>query len=1022
MPTTSRLRESAATLVAIGAVLAITSALAAGAAVFLDHEGTRGIQTGLATRAGADLALRASLNRASNPDAQDEQVRAAIAASFAPAAVDVEVTRALDSHVTIRAVSDDPEVVDRGGSAQSIPDFADRVDLVSGAVAEKPNEVAVQADAAAALGLAPGGQVLIAGERFVVTGTWRVKDFLDPRWYGDEMLVTGYEDDFGPFVIPESAWSRLDVNPTVTWTIVPDAAQIDASNIALITGAWSGVRDDWRREVDGTETLSTQNRLVLTLRELQVRLDGLRAVEPVIFTLTAAVALVGLAELIRLLAAGRRSITALYWARGDSRRSIARRLTVDVAAAAAVGTVVGLGATTGGFVLAGLGGSVLRSGFAAWVTTLIVVAGAVVLSILASRPAPASAPKGGRAARRARQLALPGVAVLAVLAAAVSVSQLRLYGSPLTPTVDGSGSVDPIAVVAPAAALAAAVLLLVLVLPRLARLVERRAGSDRLTVSLATRNVARRLGLMMAPLVLMALATGSVSLAATYSATWETAFGDTAALRAGSDLHVDSRVEGIPADAQDEVRSAEGVSAVAPLEVQPLTVGGESGTIVGASPGAVAELAVSVPGQFDPAEAAAQIRSEVPGPVLPADATGLSLTVAATGFVSAPELSVYLADEAGFLRHVPLVGGAVGGGEISYAADALPAAASGAWRIAAIDFRFADQRFEKIPANLRVTGITALTGTGTADIPIEGYWIVDTPGLQVSLPVNYATGAGFVLAEDTSGARLTPSLNGTYEDRVRPPVVVSQQLASRFDIGVGDTLAFSLRDGVERLNGVVAAVVPAIPGARTDTAVLMDLAVIQHFQLRTTAEPADPRDLWISTSSSDEVATAIQAALPANTRIDSRLDPVGRQILGSATVALGATAAAIVLLAVIGVGSSAAARLRGGRNDVAVLRALGLSAREQGRILAAELWIVLAGGLVAGLLAGAAVAVLTIPYFARAAVTLPYLSIPTQVRVDLVGGGILLGVLCLGAALVVLTVRARVGRLVAGALPGGDAE
>ncbi|MBU1339950.1 MAG: hypothetical protein KKD56_12935, partial [Acidobacteria bacterium] len=180
------------------------------------------------------------------------------------------VTRALDSHVTIRVVSDDPEVVDRGGSAQSIPDFADRVDLVSGTVAEKPNEVAVQADAAAALDLAPGSQVLIAGERFVVTGSWRVRDFLDPRWYGDEMLVTGYEDDFGPFVIPESAWSRLDVNPTVTWTIVPDGAQIDASNIALITGAWSGVRDDWRREVDGTETLSTQNRLVLTLRELQV--------------------------------------------------------------------------------------------------------------------------------------------------------------------------------------------------------------------------------------------------------------------------------------------------------------------------------------------------------------------------------------------------------------------------------------------------------------------------------------------------------------------------------------------------------------------------------------------------------------------------------------------------------------------------------------------------------------------------------------------------------------------------------
>ena len=83
--------------------------------------------------------------------------------------------------------------------------------------------------------------------------------------------------------------------------------------------------------------------------------------------------------------------------------------------------------------------------------------------------------------------------VLSRPAAALSVWQLRLYGSPLTPTADGGTDVDPIAVVAPALSLVAVVLLALLLFPRVASLDElatTRAGVARI---LAARTVARRL-------------------------------------------------------------------------------------------------------------------------------------------------------------------------------------------------------------------------------------------------------------------------------------------------------------------------------------------------------------------------------------------------------------------------------------------------------------------------------------------------------------------------------------------------
>ena len=1028
MRATSRLRLSASTLVAIGAVLAITTTLTVGTVVLLDQQGSRGIQSELETRVGGDLALRASLAMSSNPERQDEQVRDAISTSFASSNLDLDVVRTLESHVTLLAVTDDPDEAEHGGSARSIPDFDERVDMVVGAAAGAPNEVAVQADAAERLGLEPGDEVLVAGERFVVSGTWRAQDLLDPRWFADPMIGTGYDDDYGPFVIDESAWSRLDVNPSVFWTIIPDADQIDATNIGSIIGAWNRIRDDWRPTVAGMESLTSQNPLVQTLRSLEARLDGLRATQPVIFTLVGAAALVGLAELIRLLVATRRRVNALYWARGDSRLGIARRTAVDVSFASILGAIIGAGATAAGTIAIWGVDALAQVGPSAALPTAAVLVGTVIIAIVASRPEVSSA--GGRTARTSRTVrraALPGIAVLFALAAAVSVWQLRLYGSPLTPTVDGLGDVDPVAVLAPALSLAAAVLASVLAVPRIALVLERLARRGTLTAQLSARGIRARTALLTAPLVLMALASGTVTVAAAYSATWDGAFTETAALRSGSDLHAIARSVGISATAQDAVLEVDGVSDAAPLEVQPLSIGGESGTLLGATPQAVADLATAVDGAFDPAAAAEQIESSVPGPVLPSEATGLGLTITADGLVAPPTVSVYLVDALGFLRSVPgaleqVDGPPAGEQLLTYSITPIPTPPGGPWQVASIDFGFADQDFETSGAEVHLEGMTATVAGATETVPLDQFWVADSPGLPVEPPATDPGGSGFIIVAPTTGARVTPSLSGNAEDSPRPRVVVSQQLATRFDVEVGDMLSFPLQDGIDRLDCIVSGVVPAVPGAPDEIAVLMDLGVIQHFQLRTTAVPADARDLWIASEDPSATATGVRAELPANTRIDSALDPVGRGILGSASIALWAAAIGIALVAIIGIASSASARVRSARTDIAVLRALGLSTRDQGRIPAGELRIVLALGLVVGLLSGFAVALLTIPNFARAAVTSPYFSIATAMRIDLLGWAALLGALVLAAGVIVAIAAARVRARVATAVPGEEAE
>ncbi|MEO8262806.1 MAG: FtsX-like permease family protein, partial [Pseudolysinimonas sp.] len=723
--------------------------------------------------------------------------------------------------------------------------------------------------------------------------------------------------------------------------------------------------------------------------------------------------------------------TALIWSRGASALDIALTTGAEVATAAAVGLLIGGATGVGALVLATGGTDVLLTlGVAAWAVPL---AGALSAALLAALSAYRTAGRQtvrdpADASGRVRRLTAPGLVALVVAAAGLTVWQLRLYGSPVTPSSDGGSGVDPIAVVAPALALIAVVLLVVLVFPLLAGLADRVSQRRSVTSQLAARTVARRVSLAVAPLVVVALATGSTVVAAAYSATWTQSFDITSALRAGADVHVTSRLDGIGANAVADVQSTPGVSLTAPIEVQPLSVGGESGSIVAASPDAVARLATTASGSFDPESAGEAIAVTVPAPELPADATRVDLGVHLEGYATAPAISLWVVDDLGVLAELPLEiedGSDPTSDVITYGADLTPPAGSpsSSRRVLSVEVAIPDSAITGDSFGqftMRTLDVTT-TGTTQAEVSLDQYWIPDSAELQFSPPNGDGTGLGFVVYSDTLRVRLTPSFDTTFNDRVAPPVLISQQLADVFDVGVGDELTYAVQDGLDRITAKIVGVVPAIPGAPADIAVLMDLTVIQHYQLRVTQEPARARDVWISAADPQAVAQSIRPAFPANAQIVTALDPAGRQVLGSATLALWAGSAVCGVLALIGVAVAARAQLRSRRGEVAVLRAIGLGSGDQAAIRVRELATVLCAGLVAGLLAGAVVSLLTVPQLARAAIPDPYPAVGTAIAIDIAGLAIGLGALVVALAIIAAIAGAGVASLARRALPADGA-
>jgi len=1018
----TRIRESAPILATILAVVALVSAFATATVIFIDGRATTSLATELGLRAGSQLALRASFDLASDANEQDAQVRAAIERTFANTGVHFAVIRSLESDAIYGTSSDDGFGTSGAASVFSFSDFEDHAEFETGTVPRAAREIAVQADTAALLGTAVGDELRIDGLPFTISGTWRALDPLDPRWYGDERVATGGGDPLGAFVVDEAAWTRLERVPVAKWTIAPSSIhEITPANLPAVTSAWAAAEEQWRGTVPEYETIVVEQRLSRTLGEFANRILGLRAIEPVVFILMAGGALVAVWQIVQLLVSSRVRESTLFWSRGQSTGALAGRLTIEVGISALVGAVVGCGVGAWATVALGLGASPtdLRS-TAYLVPALVVAATTGIAAVSAARSARTiSTPsRGGRTSVPASRVAVPGAAVLVTIGAAVAVWQLRLYGSPLVVNAAGYSIVDPLAVLAPAAALVALVLIAVSLFPLIVGVYSRRAGSPGVRSYLAGRTLARYARRFLAPLVVVALTVGTATIAASFSATWSSSFTRAAQLYAGSDMRVSSPYASISPAQLDVIAATEGVSAVATVDEHILSVGTVRGSTLAASPAAVRDLVTTAGGSFNPEDAASSIQMQSVGPLVAAGTLGLTLRVEAHGFVAPPTLKAWIADPLGRLYSVPFGEPTPEpDGVLAYSAD--PGGVDGT--IASFDVTMPAQSVEDKPS-FRLLELSGTSSSGTRTLDLGQFWVLDTLNSQINPPAPRADGSGFSLDSDLRFLRMTASLDSTPADSVSPRLLVSSALASALNLAVGDTIVFTIRKGAERLTGVVEGIAQAIPGARSDEAVLMDLAVNNHFRLRSERTPTAATDLWVATDEPERVRENIRASLPADTRIDIETDPVGRQLLGAASTALWAAALCCLLIAIVAVASASRSRLRWGVNDIASLRAIGLTARDQSSIVLREMGIVLVVAIATGLIAGVVVSLLTVSQLVRAAVDRAKSPEDSVLAFDWLGLIALLALLVAGLAVVLANLSRQARAIHSTSIPGKGRE
>jgi hypothetical protein len=318
---------------------------------------------------------------------------------------------------------------------------------------------------------------------------------------------------------------------------------------------------------------------------------------------------------------------------------------------------------------------------------------------------------------------------------------------------------------------------------------------------------------------------------------------------------------------------------------------------------------------------------------------------------------------------------------------ALPAPPSGtAWHLIGIDlsvplFVDKDPRDDGLLLAIRsveVDGVDAPLGTGWYGIDL----MLDAPLL--------VAGNNTARLPSTSARFLPPTGSDP-----SMPAVISREVAATMNARVGSMLSLPFGSYLQPV--VVSAIVDGIPGSDRSQAILVDAHRLTLTFLRADGDPPRAQVAWVAADDTVRAASEIRDALRGSSRVVlASVDPVS-DMLTTAALVLWVTAIGSAVLALAALGAVVGAQLRSRRDETAVLRALGFSARQQGALRRRELLAVVGYGALVGVTAGALVVIVVIAVFVRAAVPDSYSGIATEVSVDAGTLGIALGALALAA-------------------------
>jgi len=455
-------------------------------------------------------------------------------------------------------------------------------------------DVAVPQAAAEALKTTPGRTLTLTDRlggpplRIHVTGVYHPVDSTSPYWQLDPLNGRGVHTvaftTYGPMVVDEATFTSGRVaSAAMAWQAAGDFRQASSSRMDALERSVQQTLEDLK---NGSTTSQAQAQSSLPDLLDALRRSMLVTRSTLLIGALQLVILAGFALLLvaQLLAEERAGETSLLRARGGSRSRVGRLATVEalllalpaaVVAPLLAGPVTHLLAGTGAMARTGVSlGS--TGGASAWLVAAIAAlacAFAVVVPALRSGGAFAV-----QRAARFRRGAVPGavqagadIALLLIAGIAFWQLQRRASGSGTLSATNGGGlGIDPVLVAAPALCLLAGTVLVLRVLPVVAKLGERRAARGRgLAFALAGWQLARRprRGAGAALLLVLAVAMGMFAIG--QGASWDRSQHDQADFAVGSDIRVTGMTT--PPFGQAGIyASVPGITAAAPATRQDL--------------------------------------------------------------------------------------------------------------------------------------------------------------------------------------------------------------------------------------------------------------------------------------------------------------------------------------------------------------------------------------------------------------------------------------------------------------------
>jgi hypothetical protein len=601
-------------------------------------------------------------------------------------------------------------------------------------------------------------------------------------------------------------------------------------------------------------------------------------------------------------------------------------------------------------------------------------------------------------------------AVVVLLLALAALAVWRFRDPSATPATRSS---DPLAVLAPAAALTAlgvtAALGLGPLLAGVARLSARRAGVGR---ALATRLAARDLRVLATPTTLLALAVAAGALAAGTAGTTDTFLDASGRIVHGGALRATvggSVPLGGPSDLlPGALRGRSGAAAgTVPVLRFAGTTPTTTTTVIGTDARALGRVVGVDRATFDARSIADRLTSSrAPGVSLGASGAAVDLTLAlrvggpaavpdgidpTVGSLLVPEdtdttagvtvsATAWVADTLGDLAPLDTASTTVGqrSSATSVLSTVLPD--GGPWRLVAIDLHTrSDVGLADVSAS--VSGITV--GGRSVTLPSSGWTVArtafDSAGWTDAVSAGRSADGALAVSATTlpasgaaaAGVRIMPTAGRTV------PVVVSSALAATAGLRPGD--AVSIDGDWAGLRARVTAVVPVVPGTDGGSAVLADLSALDTGMLANAEQPPRVRELWAADAGA---RSALRAALGGGASISAPTTMIERRFVGLGTdtlllgVAGGSAFGALALVAAVVTSG------RDRRDEARGLRAVGVRSRTQAFVRAFAPGVVVVHGVVAGLVAGVVTLLLVAGPSARSSAPAAPSALPVRIVLD----------------------------------------